>query len=49
MVLSPHSTPYYKIDLRLGHFGKFTKALLLKMYIVLHSLVQHTNTTIVFL
>ena len=40
---------YYKRDLILGHFGKFTKALLLQMYIALHSLVQPTNTTLVYL
>ena len=36
-------------NLVLEHFGKFTKALLLQMYIASHSLVQPTNTTLVYL
>ena len=36
-------------DLVLEHFGKFTKALLLQMYIASHNLVQPTNTTLVYL
>ena len=49
MVSSPHSTPYYKRDLVLGHFSKFTKAIMLQTYLASHSLVQPTNTTLVYL